>query len=467
MRQFAGLTAPAAGSILTLVLKSRPRALLVFPPIYDFAAFDTYLRPFALLRLAAWLAEGGYDVTLLNALDPREEKTRAALGAPKRYPDGTGKFFRQKAPKPAALASVPRYYARYGILRSVIEEKIRSARPDAVFVGTGMTYWYPGAVEAVECARAAAPGVPVIAGGVYATLCPEHASARLGADHVVAGPALPALAGILASLGLPVPAGPLPERPALMSEGYVESAAVRLHSGCPLACAYCASSLLSGGFRAGSGERLFDEVRAVHRAFGTVDFGFYDDALLCAPEEGIVPFLERVIDSGLALRFHAPNGIHVACVTERIARLMKRAGVVDFKLGFESAAESFHAALDLKHTPADFERALDRLRAGGYRPDELAVYVLAGLPGQLPGEVEESIRYAAGFGIQVHVAEYSPIPGTALWEKSVAASPFPIAAEPLTQNNTIFPLQSGRFTPDDLYNLKQLARRLTRRPRSA
>ncbi|MBN2351273.1 MAG: radical SAM protein [Spirochaetales bacterium] len=443
-------------------LKTKPRALLLFPPVYDFAAFDMFLRPFALLRLAAWLEGGGYEATLVNALDPRDGTTAAVLGFPKRYPDGTGKFFRRIVAKPAALASVPRHYARYGILRESIEEKIRAARPDVVLVGTGMTYWYPGAKEAVECARAAAPGAPVIAGGIYATLCPAHAAAALEADRVVAGPALPALAAVLGELGLPVPPGPLPDRPALIAAGYPGAAAVRLHAGCPLACDYCASSLVSGGFVPGRGEALFGFVRDVHEAFGLDHFAFYDDALLCAPAAGVIPFLEAVIESGLELRFHVPNGMHVAFVTEEIARLMKRAGVRDFKLGFESAAESFHAAHDGKHTPEQFARAIDALRAGGYKPDELAVYILAGLPGQLPGEVEESIRFAAGLGIQAHLAEYSPIPGTALWEQSAAASPFPIAEEPLTQNNTIFPLRSARFTPRRLQELKQLARRLTR-----
>jgi hypothetical protein len=445
----------------------KPRALLVFPPIYDFAAFDIYLKPWSLLRLGAWFSRAGYEVALLNALDYREPETAAALSLPKRHPDGTGKFFRQIVPKPAVLASIPRHFARYGILRSVIEKRIHEARPDVVLIASGMTYWYPGVREAVECARAAAPGAPVIVGGVYATLCRDHAVHTLGADHVVSGPALPALAGILESHGLPVPAGPLPRRTLLLPGIFEDAAAVRLHTGCTMECAYCASRLVSGAFAAGSGEELFAEVREIHEKFGTRHFGFYDDALLVDAESGIIPFLERVIGAGLELAFHVPNGLHVAFVTEEIARLMKRAGVRDFKLGYESAAAEFHAAHDHKSDATMFARAVEALCAGGYRADEIAVYVLAGLPGQLPEEVEISIRAAAAAGVQVHVAEYSPIPGTGLWEKSVACSDFPIAEEPLVQNNTVFPLRSERFTERDLYELKQQARRLTRRPREA
>jgi radical SAM superfamily enzyme YgiQ (UPF0313 family) len=421
-----------------------------------------YLKPYSLLKIGKWLGEAGYEVALVNALDYTEEQSLLAFGSPKRYSNGTGKFFRTVVPKPQALAGTPRFFARYGILRSVIEEKIRSFHPDIVLVNTGMTYWYLGVQEAVECVRRVLPRVPVVLGGIYATLCAPHARASLGPDCVVEGPALPALASFLEARGLPVPGHPLSEDPLFIREGFLEAAAIRLHSGCPYSCAYCASRLVSGAYQVGKGERLFKTVASIHQTFGINDFCFYDDALLVDPHDGIIPFLWSITESGLQLRFYVPNGLHVALMTEEIARLMKRSGVRDFKLGFESAAEEFHATHDNKHTRAMFARALAHLEAGGYSPREIAVYVLAGLPRQDRGEVEESIRFAASFGIKVFVAEYSPIPGTLLWEKAVAFSSFPIETEPLTQNNTIFPMQWEGFTRTDMYNLKQLARTLTR-----
>jgi radical SAM superfamily enzyme YgiQ (UPF0313 family) len=444
----------------------KPRALLLFPPVYDFALFDMYLKPFSLLRIGKWLSDAGWEISLVNALDYAEEKSLALFGRPKRYPDGTGKFFRSIVEKPKALASVPRYFARYGILRAVLEEKIRAARPDIVLVSSGMTYWYLGVREAVECVRAVYPRVPVVLGGVYATLCADHARAHCAVDYLVPGPAEAGLPAILHGLGLPLPKGPLPFSQLKIPEAFHDAAAIRLHSGCPLSCAYCASSLVSGDFSAGSGEALFAETAELHGSFGIGDFSFYDDALLVDSVKGIIPFLSMVIESKLSLRFYVPNGLHVALITEEIARLMKQAGVRDFKLGFESAEEEFHAAHDNKYTRAMFEQALSNLEGGGFTAAEIAVYVLAGLPHQYPEQVEESIRFAARFGVQVFVAEYSPIPGTALWETSVACSPFPIAEEPLCHNNSIFPMQWERFTSGDLQSLKQLARTLTRRPRS-
>ena len=49
-----------------------------------------------------------------------------------------------------------------------------------------MTYWYPGVAEIIRELRALAPTTKLVLGGVYATLCPDHARS-LGADLVVEG----------------------------------------------------------------------------------------------------------------------------------------------------------------------------------------------------------------------------------------------------------------------------------------
>ena len=57
-------------------------------------------------------------------------------------------------------------------------------RPDAVLVGCNMTYWYPGAVEAARVVGERWPGVPVVLGGIYATLCTDHARRHIDAQVI-------------------------------------------------------------------------------------------------------------------------------------------------------------------------------------------------------------------------------------------------------------------------------------------
>ena len=61
--------------------------------------------------------------------------------------------------------------------------------PDIILVTSAMTYWYTGVQETIGMVREIFPKTPVVLGGVYATLCPDHARQHCGADEVLTGPA--------------------------------------------------------------------------------------------------------------------------------------------------------------------------------------------------------------------------------------------------------------------------------------
>jgi hypothetical protein len=47
-----------------------------------------------------------------------------------------------------------------------------------------MTYWYPGVFKLIEITKKFFQGIPIILGGIYATLCYDHAKKHSGADIV-------------------------------------------------------------------------------------------------------------------------------------------------------------------------------------------------------------------------------------------------------------------------------------------
>ena len=159
---------------------SGPSLLLINPWIYDFAAYDFFARPLGLLYLAGWLRAQGYAVHFLDCLGTPHARTG---------PFGTGRYPKEIIPPPPALAGITRRYGRYRISEAAFRERLdRVPTPAAILVTSLMTYWYPGVAAAIRLARERFPGVPVILGGIYATLCPEHAQQHSGADRVVAGP---------------------------------------------------------------------------------------------------------------------------------------------------------------------------------------------------------------------------------------------------------------------------------------
>ncbi|NUM82309.1 radical SAM protein, partial [bacterium] len=86
----------------------RPAILLVNPYLYDFAAYDLWIKPLGLLYLGAVLGENGCDVTLLDALDRHHPDVLALQNRThaksKQY--GDGYFFKETVEKPREFSDV-------------------------------------------------------------------------------------------------------------------------------------------------------------------------------------------------------------------------------------------------------------------------------------------------------------------------------------------------------------------------
>ncbi len=230
--------------------------LLINPWIYDFAAHNLWIEPLGLLTVAAALRNNSYGVTLIDCLAPFP-------GAPQPRSDGSGKFLKTIIDKPEPVSTVPRHYGRFGLPLDRFDAALAATlRPDLVMVASGMTYWYPGVVEAIRHVRTQFGPVPVVLGGVYATLCPEHAWEHSGADEVISGPGLAAalrLAGKVTGFSFdsgpyadarawPPPAHDLLFHPS-SPRGF---ASVLTSWGCPYDCTYCASAACSRPLSSGS-----------------------------------------------------------------------------------------------------------------------------------------------------------------------------------------------------------------------
>lgn len=162
------------------------RILCVNPWIIDFTAYNQWIEPLGLLSVAGALRAVGHDITLLDCLDRFHPDALAPRAPEDRF--GCGHFSKVEVTKPAVLSHVRRRYGRYGLPVGLVErELLQMRRPDAVLVTCMMTYWYPGAFAAIRLLRESLPGIPILLGGNYVTLCPDHAG-QSGADRIFAGP---------------------------------------------------------------------------------------------------------------------------------------------------------------------------------------------------------------------------------------------------------------------------------------
>jgi len=423
------------------------RILCVNPWIYDFAAYNMWIEPLGLLTVAGVLRQAGHEVTLLDCLDRYHPAAPAPQSAHDAY--GRGHFSKVELRKPPALAHIPRRWGRYGLPVDVVETELqRLPRPDAVLVTSMMTYWYPGPFEAIRRIKAHWPDVPVALGGVYATLCTEHARACSGADVVLPGPGesqvlewVNAVSGETRRLA-DDPAEVLPAHDLRRAQGYVT---VQTAKGCPFNCPYCAvHQIVPGGFTPRRPEQVVEEIAWCVQGLGLADVVFYDDALLCQASEHLHVVLDRLLERGVRARFHTPNGLHARFLDPELARKMRRAGFVTVRLGLETSDPEQSLRDGGKVEPRAFVQAVEALQTAGFSAQELAAYVLIARPGQSFEQVRATVRFAHSLGVPVSPAEYTPVPNTAEWRVAVAAGNIAEDADPLLHNKSIYPCGRGR-----------------------
>jgi Radical SAM superfamily/B12 binding domain len=440
-----------------------PHILLLNPWIHDFAAYDFWAKPLGLLSLVSILRHHGFRVTYMDCLD------RFHPEAPQTDPYarfGRGPYLKTRIPKPDGLNDIPRTFSRYGILKTWFKKDLLSMeRPDLVLVTSMMTYWYPGVQETISVVKEVFPEITVVLGGIYATLCPEHARRYSGADRIETGAGEEYILETVAELtGYSVSpdfdsANPdTYPYPAFELQTKVPYVPLLTSKGCPFTCKYCASHVLNPTKMRRSPESVVEEIKYWHEKYKVRDFVFYDDALLVDAQEHAFPIFERIVDSGLNIRFHTPNAVHIRGISKDTARLMYRAGFKTLRLGLETAAFDAGRELDKKVTFEEFKKAVTCLKEAGFPQNKIGAYLLAGLPGQELASVEESIHMVRQTGAAPILAYYTPIPHTELWPGAVASSRYDLVSDPVFTNNAILPCQQEPFSWETLSRLKHLTK---------
>lgn len=428
-----------------------PHVLFINPWIHDFAAYDFWARPLGALYLVSVFQNAGFRVSYIDCLDrfhPKGKQQDFRL----RY--GRGPYTKTPLPTPKNLWWVKRRYSRYGIMPEWFKGDLAGAgKPDIVMVTSMMTYWYPGVCETIETVREIYPDVPVVLGGIYAVLCKEHAKTCSGADVVIShGNVNSILSAVGALTGYA--ASPKTENnnldtypyPAFYMQRQMPFVCMLTTRGCPYDCPYCASGIVSPGFRKRDPDAVFEEILYWHRDYGVCDFVFYDDALLVDARAHAIPLFEKILHSGLSLRFHTPNAMHLRHISKNLSVLMKKVGFVTLRFGLETYREPGSEMIDEKLNQEEFETAVGHLLHAGFTGKQIGLYLLAGLPGQKPEHVKESVNMVRAKGLHPILAYYSPIPGTKLWQKSLGCSGLDLQNEPLFTNNSLFPCMENGFS---------------------
>ena len=423
-----------------------PKILLVNPPIYDFAAYDFWLKPYGLLSVAGLLRSKA-EFKLFDYLDrlhPFAEKRNQLKSD--RW--GRGRFYSEQIPKPLCLAQIPRYFRRFGLPRSIFKDFLNHSEPsDFVLIQTMMTYWYQGIAEVIEDVRSTWPQAKIILGGNYATLCSSHAQTT-GADFLIEGTNLHLLWKYL-------DIEPDLKQPALwQTYEKLNVGVLKLTDGCPFKCTYCTVPKVYGEFRPRPLQRSLAELDLIC-SLGVENVAFYDDALLFEADSSLTPFLQETLKRNIRINFHTPNALNARFITPELAELMVQAGFKTFYLGFESISQQWQRHTGSKVFGDELAGAVRFLIAAGAEPADITAYNILGHPNIGIQQLEDSMRFVNSLGIRGMLADFSPIPGTPDGE---FCKKWVNLDEPLLHNKTAFPVILLGL--DETNRLKELQRRL-------
>jgi len=308
-------------------------------------------------------------------------------------------------------------------------------RPDLVGV-TAFTSQAPRAYEVAAMFRGW--GVPVVMGGIHATMCHEEAATRV--DAVVLGEAEGVWEQVLkdAARGalMPLYTGDqeeMEETPAarhdLLPTGY-HFGAIQTTRGCPLNCSFCSVSSFNGRkYRRRSVEDVVSEFKTIVEDYVLV----VDDNLIGTRRDHIArakSLFRAMIEAKLGKKWICQATINMADDGE-LLRLARRAGCVGVFIGFESPSDEGLIEVHKKYNiqkNRDFKASVRRIQR--HRISVVGSFIM-GLDVDRPGIGRQIADTANRYGVDLlNVLMLTPLPGTDLWEKMeeegrIAADRFP------------------------------------------
>jgi radical SAM superfamily enzyme YgiQ (UPF0313 family) len=308
-------------------------------------------------------------------------------------------------------------------------------RPDLV----GITAFTSQATRAYELAvEFRDRGVPVVMGGVHATLCLEEAMERV--DSVVTGEAESVWAQVLedARQGLlePVYAGEFvsmedvpPARNDLLTSGYAFGS-IQTTRGCPLDCSFCSVSVFNGNrYRQRPIEKVVEEFQTIRERLVLI----VDDNLVGTSRKHIArakDLFRAMIHAKLRKKWICQATINMADDDE-LLMLAAQAGCKGVFVGFESPTEEGLADVGKKFNilkGRDFRASVGRIQR---RNICVVGSFIMGLDTDERGIGKRIADAAERYGVDLlNVLFLTPLPGTRLWDRMksqgrIAADSFP------------------------------------------
>ncbi len=335
-----------------------------------------------------------------------------------------------------------------------IAQTAQRQRPHAIGLSFVSATSYPATKEAARVLKSAAPEIPVIIGGAFATvnadriltdcryidavcvgegeeLLPDYLDHRHDpgsvaglvwrrGDEVIRNPPRPLLCDL--------DKFPYPDRTSLPID-YIESlpldvpavlsldkfCTMQTSRGCPYQCIYCdARALSEGKWRCRSAEHVLGEMQQIND-LGYRSVYLTDDHFLINRRR-ISAICDGIVTRKLEFRWGCEGRVDAVAIDQLPA--MKRANCESLAFGVEAGTQKVLDRLRKNQTLEQVERAVSEAKRQGIR--WLHGFFVVGCPDEVAGDIRASFRFAARLELDTfgfnRLCAYR---GTPLWQEYV------------------------------------------------
>ena len=316
-----------------------------------------------------------------------------------------------------------------------LAEDLKKTSADIVAI-TMMSVDFDYAVGAAHSAKAALPKAHVVMGGPHPSIMPEELIQNKDIDHIVVGEGETSFIKLVEDIGLGRPREKVitGEHPDLDSlpfadrelfrfkespiESFLERPFVTLIAGrgCIYNCSFCQPAerkIFGNKVRRRSVENIIRELNELRDRYGFRSMMFHDDCL--TEDKGwIEKFCAEYKKNAFKAPFVCQSRADIICKNEDMVRLMKKAGLAMFLIGFESGNDRVLRLLRKGSTVEMNYRAARICKKYGIRI--WANYML-GIPTETKEEAMDTVRMIRSIRpYRPSPAFFTPHPGSDLYD---------------------------------------------------
>jgi len=344
---------------------------------------------------------------------------------------------------------------RCGLPNHKVCQELENFKPDIVGIAASFTPRFPNVVQIARLVKDFNKTIPVIVGGMHATVCPDEVLKELSIDFVIMGEAeIPLITLIeklrnhnikgeeLHAISFRTPEGiwvskertlidnldamPTPAFDLIPMEKYFRSGIKRdslteerrqvsviTSRGCPFQCTFCSSQSMWGNLcRQRSPMHILTEIEMLINSYGVKEIAFEDDNLTLNKDR-IHELCREIIHRNLKFKWTTPNGIHIANLDLPLIRLMKSSGCRRLNFGIESGDP--HILNDVMNKKISLDKVKEVVKMCSDEGITTLGYFVIGMPGETEESLKRTIDFATSLPLnEIGVFMATPFPKTEL-----------------------------------------------------